>query len=100
MPVSLRINLLDLCNGILEHNDGVAVELKADVYPQDDDMTYTWAITDVAGSPTTAPEGVSLSGAALTALESAQVGAKFYITCTPSDSSYKAVTREFTVIEG
>lgn len=81
-------------------NDGVAVELKADVYPQDDDMTYTWAITDAAGSSTTAPEGVSLSGAALTALESAQVGATFYITCTPSDPSYKAVTREFTVIEG
>lgn len=81
-------------------NDGVAVELKADVYPQDDNMTYTWAITDAAGSSTTAPEGVSLSGAALTALESAQVGATFYITCTPSDPSYKAVTREFTVIEG
>lgn len=81
-------------------NDGVAVELKADVYPQDDDMTYTWAVTDAAGSPTSAPEGVSLSGAALTALESADPGATFYITCTPSDSSYKAVTRQFTVIEG
>lgn len=81
-------------------NDGVAVELKADVYPQDDNMTYTWAITDAARSSTTTPEGVSLSGAALTALGSAQVGATFYITCTPSDSSYKAVTREFTVIEG
>lgn len=81
-------------------NDGVAVELKADVYPQDDDMTYTWKVTDAAGSPTSAPEGVSLSGAALTALDSADPGATFYITCTPSDSSYKAVTRQFTVIEG
>lgn len=81
-------------------NDGVAVELKADVYPQDDDMTYTWAVTDATGSPTSAPEGVSLSGAALTALESADPGATFYITCTPSDSSYKAVTRQFTVIKG
>lgn len=81
-------------------NDGVAVELKADVYPQNDEMTYTWAITDASGSATTAPEGVSLSGAALTALDSADPGTEFYITCTPSDSSYKAVTRKFTVIEG
>ena len=81
-------------------NDGVAVELKADVYPQNDEMTYTWAITDASGSATTAPEGVSLSGAALTALDSADPGTEFYITCTPSDPSYKAVTRKFTVIEG
>ena len=81
-------------------NDGVAVELKADVYPQDDDMTYTWEITDAAGQKTTAPEGVSLSGAALTALEDAVVGTTFYVTCKPSDSSYKPVTRQFTVIEG
>ena len=81
-------------------NDGVAVELKADVYPQNNEITYTWVITDASGSSTSAPEGVSLSGAALTALDSADPGAEFYITCTPSDSSYKAVTRKFTVIEG
>ena len=81
-------------------NDGVAVELKADVYPQNDEITYTWAITDASGSTTTAPEGVSLSNAALTALDSADPGTEFYITCTPSDPSYKAVTRKFTVIEG
>lgn len=81
-------------------NDSVAVELKADVYPQNDEITYTWAITDASGSTTAAPEGVSLSGAALSASDQADAGTEFYITCTPSDSSYKAVTRKFTVIEG
>lgn len=81
-------------------NDGVAVELKAEVYPASDSMTYTWAITDAAGTPGSEPEGVSMSGAALTATSDATVGTKFYVTCTPSDSSYKPVTREFSVIEG
>ena len=81
-------------------NDGVAVELKAEVYPASDSITYTWAITDAAGTPGSEPEGVSMSGAALTASSDATVGTKFYVTCTPSDSSYKPVTREFTVIEG
>ena len=81
-------------------NDGVAVELKAEVYPASDSITYTWAITDAAGTPGSEPEGVSMSGAALTASPDATVGTKFYVTCTPSDSSYKPVTREFTVIEG
>ena len=81
-------------------NDGVAVELKAEVYPASDSMTYTWAITDAAGTPGSEPEGVSMSGAALTASPDATVGTKFYVTCTPSDGAYKPVTREFTVIEG
>ena len=81
-------------------NDGVAVELKAEVYPASDSMTYTWAITDAAGTPGSEPEGVSMSGAALTATSDADPGTKFYVTCTPSDSSYKPVTREFSVIEG
>ena len=81
-------------------NDGVAVELKAEVYPASDSMTYTWAITDAAGTPGSEPEGVSMSGAALTATSDATAGTKFYVTCTPSDSSYKPVTREFSVIEG
>lgn len=81
-------------------NDGVAVELKAEVYPASDSMTYTWAITDAAGTPGSEPEGVSMSGAALTATPDAVAGTKFYVTCTPSDSSYKSVTREFSVIEG
>ena len=81
-------------------NDGVAVELKAEVYPASDSMTYTWAITDAAGTPGSEPEGVSMSGAALTATPEAVAGTKFYVTCTPSDSSYKPVTREFSVIEG
>lgn len=81
-------------------NDGVAVELKAEVYPASDSMTYTWAITDAAGTPDSEPEGVSISGSALTASADADPGTKFYITCTPSDSSYKPVTREFSVIEG
>lgn len=81
-------------------NDGVAVELKAEVYPASDSMTYTWAITDAAGAPGSEPEGVSMSGAALTATPDAVAGTKFYVTCTPSDSSYKSVTREFSVIEG
>ena len=81
-------------------NDGVAVELKAEVYPASDSMTYTWAITDAAGTPGSEPEGVSMSGAALTATPDATAGTKFYVTCTPSDSSYKPVTREFSVIEG
>ena len=63
-------------------------------------MTYTWAITDAAGTPGSEPEGVSMSGAALTATPDATAGTKFYVTCTPSDSSYKPVTREFSVIEG
>lgn len=81
-------------------NDGVAVELKAEVYPASDSMTYTWAITDAAGTPGSEPEGVSISGSALTASADANPGTKFYVTCTPSDSSYKPVTREFSVIEG
>lgn len=81
-------------------NDGVAVELKAEVYPASDSITYTWAITDAAGTPGSEPEGVSMSGAALTASPDAVAGTKFYVTCTPSDGSYKPVTREFTVIEG
>lgn len=81
-------------------NDGVAVELKAEVYPASDSMTYTWAITDATGTPGSEPEGVSISGSALTASADADPGTKFYVTCTPSDSSYKPVTREFSVIEG
>lgn len=81
-------------------NDGVAVELKAEVYPASDSMTYTWAITDAAGTPGSEPEGVSISGSALTAAPEAVVGTKFYITCTPSDSNYKPAIREFSVIEG
>lgn len=81
-------------------NDGVAVELKADTYPHVDSMTYTWAITDATGTPGSEPEGVSISGNALTASSDAVVGTKFFITCTASDSNYVPVTREFTVIEG
>ena len=81
-------------------NDGVAVELKAEVYPASDSVTYTWAITDAAGTPGSEPEGVSISGSALTANSEAVAGTKFYVTCTPSDGSYKPATREFSVIEG
>ena len=81
-------------------NDGVAVELKAEVYPASDSVTYTWAITDAAGTPGSEPEGVSISGSALTAAPEAVAGTKFYVTCTPSDGSYKPATREFSVIEG
>lgn len=81
-------------------NDGVAVELKAEVYPASDSMTYTWAITDAAGTPGSEPEGVSISGSALTAAPEAVAGTKFYVTCTPSDSNYKPAIREFSVIEG
>ena len=81
-------------------NDGVAVELKAEVYPASDSITYTWAITDAAGTPGSEPEGVSISGSALTAAPEAVAGTKFYVTCTPSDGSYKPATREFSVIEG
>ena len=81
-------------------NDGVAVELKAEVYPASDSMTYTWAITDAAGTPGSEPEGVSISGSALTAAPEAVAGTKFYVTCTPSDGSYKPAIREFSVIEG
>ena len=81
-------------------NDGVAVELKAEVYPASDSVTYTWAITDAAGTPSSEPEGVSISGSALTAAPEAIAGTKFYVTCTPSDSKYKPAIREFSVIEG
>ena len=81
-------------------NDGVAVELKAEVYPASDSVTYTWAITDAAGTPGSEPEGVSISGSALTAAPEAVAGTKFYVTCTPSDGSYKPAIREFSVIEG
>ena len=81
-------------------NDGVAVELKAEVYPASDSVTYTWAITDAAGTPGSEPEGVSISGSALTAAPEAVAGTKFYVTCTPSDGNYKPAIREFSVIEG
>ena len=81
-------------------NDNVAVELKAEVYPASDSITYTWTITDAAGTPDSEPDGVSISGSALTAAPEATAGTKFYVTCTPSDSSYKPATREFSVIEG
>ena len=81
-------------------NDGVAVELKAEVYPASDSVTYTWAITNAAGTPGSEPEGVSISGSALTAAPEAVAGTKFYVTCTPSDGSYKPAIREFSVIEG
>ena len=81
-------------------NDGVAVELKAEVYPASDSVTYTWKITDAAGTPGSEPEGVSISGSALTAAPEAEAGTKFYVTCTPSDGSYKPAIREFSVIEG
>ena len=81
-------------------NDGVAVELKAEVYPASDSVTYTWAITDAAGTPGSEPDGVSISGSALTAAPEAVAGTKFYVTCTPSDGSYKPAIREFSVIEG
>ena len=81
-------------------NDGVAVELKAEVYPASDSVTYTWAITDAAGTPGSEPDGVSISGSALTAAPEATAGTKFYVTCTPSDGSYKPAIREFSVIEG
>lgn len=81
-------------------NDSVAVELKAEVYPASDSVTYTWAITDAVGTPGSEPEGVSISGSALTATPEAVAGTKFYVTCTPSDSNYKPAIREFSVIEG
>ena len=81
-------------------NDGVAVELKAEVYPASDSMTYTWAITDAAGTPGSEPEGVSISGSALTAAPEAVARTKFCITCTQSDSNDKPAIREFSVIEG
>lgn len=81
-------------------NDGVAVELKADTYPHSDSMTYTWTITDENGTPGSEPEGVSISGQAITASEEATAETEFFVTCKPSDSNYKSVTKKFVVIEG
>ena len=75
-------------------NDGVAVELKAEVVPASDSVTFTWALGDDA------PEGVELSGAALTVESTVPVGTKFTVTVTPSDSNYKPASRVLEVVQG
>ena len=75
-------------------NDGVAVELKAEVVPASDSVTFTWALGEDA------PEGVELSGAALTVESTVPVGTKFTITVTPSDSNYKPASRVLEVVQG
>ena len=75
-------------------NDGVAVELKAEVVPASDSVTFTWALGEDA------PEGVELSGAALTVESTVPVGTKFTVTVTPSDSNYKPASRVLEVVQG
>lgn len=82
-------------------NDGVAVVLKAEVYPYSDTVTFTWSIVDEAGEPDTI-EGLSIvdSTGAITATDSVPAETEFYVKAVPSDSKYKAATRKFVVIEG
>lgn len=82
-------------------NDGVAVVLKAEVYPYSDTVTFTWSIVDEAGEPDTI-EGLSIesSTGAITAADSVPVSTEFYVKAVPSDSKYSAATRKFVVIEG
>lgn len=82
-------------------NDGVAVVLKAEVYPYSDTVTFTWSIVDEAGDPDTI-EGLSIepSTGAITAADSVPVSTEFYVKAVPSDSKYREATRKFVVIEG
>lgn len=75
-------------------NDGVAVELKAEVVPASDSVTFTWALGEDA------PEGVDLADAALTVESTVPVGTKFTVTVTPSDSNYKSASRVLEVVQG
>lgn len=75
-------------------NDGVAVELKAEVVPASDSVTFTWALGEDA------VEGIDLSGAALTVESTVPVGTKFTVTVTPSDSNYKSASRVLEVVQG
>lgn len=76
-------------------NDGVAVELKAEVVPASDSVTFTWALGEDAPE-----EGVDLSGAALTVESTVPVGTKFTVKVTPSDSNYKSASRVLEVVQG
>jgi len=75
-------------------NDGVAVELKAEVVPASDSVTFTWALGEDA------VEGIDLSGAALTVESTVPAGTKFTVTVTPSDSNYKSASRVLEVVQG
>ena len=75
-------------------NDGVAVELKAEVVPASDSVTFTWALGEDA------VEGIDLSGAALTVESTVPGGTKFTVTVTPSDSNYKSASRVLEVVQG
>lgn len=75
-------------------NDGVAVELKAEVVPASDSVTFTWALGEDA------VEGIDLSGAALTVESTVPVRTKFTVTVTPSDSNYKSASRVLEVVQG
>lgn len=75
-------------------NDGVAVELKAEVVPASDSVTFTWALGEDA------IEGIDLSGAALTVESTVPVGTKFTVKVTPSDSNYKSASRVLEVVQG
>ena len=76
-------------------NDGVQVELKAEVVPASDSVTFTWALGEDAPE-----EGVELSGAALTVESTVPVGTKFTVKVTPSDSKYKPASRVLEVVQG
>lgn len=86
-------------------NDGVAVILKAEVYPYSDKVTFTWS-GEYEGSPIPGSDGGSdevvldPSTGAITVKSTVEAGAKIKVTATPSDSSYAPETRELTVIEG
>ena len=75
-------------------NDGVAVELKAEVVPASDSVTFTWALGEDA------VEGIDLSGAALTVESTVPARTKFTVTVTPSDSNYKSASRVLEVVQG
>ena len=75
-------------------NDGVAVELKAEVVPASDSVTFTWALGEDA------VEGIDLSGAALTVESTVPGRTKFTVTVTPSDSNYKSASRVLEVVQG
>lgn len=82
-------------------NDGVAVVLKAEVYPYSDTVTFTWSIVDEAGEPDTI-DGLIIesSTGAITASNDVPVSTEFYVKAVPSDSKYREATRKFVVIEG
>lgn len=82
-------------------NDGVAVVLKAEVYPYSDTVTFTWSIVDEAGEPDTI-DGLTIesSTGAITASNDVPVSTEFYVKAVPSDSKYREATRKFVIIEG